>query len=126
VPCLLAGHGLDPRDGIFWTDLAAIRLTPSQLYYFVPAWWYVGLLVQLYAIYPVLWTALRRLGAVRFLAVTPGLTRRAGGRAADLRVLPRCLVTGRDLHHAAAGVRHRDGAGRLDARGTRARRRLAA
>src|SRR5262249_55559799 len=67
VPCLLVGRGLDPRESTFWIDLLAIRVTPYELYYFAPAWWYVGLIVQLYAVYPFLWAALRRLGAARFL-----------------------------------------------------------
>lgn len=70
VPCLLLGRGLDPRESTFWIDLAGVRVTPYQLYYFAPAWWYVGLLVQLTAVYPLLWTMLRRLGAARFLVVT--------------------------------------------------------
>jgi len=70
VPCLLLGRGLDPRETTFWLDLAAVRVTPFQLYYFAPAWWYVGLLVQLTAVCPLLWTMLRRLGTGRFLAVT--------------------------------------------------------
>jgi peptidoglycan/LPS O-acetylase OafA/YrhL/lysophospholipase L1-like esterase len=70
VPCLLIGRGLDPRETTFWIDLAGVRVTPYQMYYFAPAWWYVGLLVQLTAVYPLLWTMLRRLGTGRFLAVT--------------------------------------------------------
>jgi peptidoglycan/LPS O-acetylase OafA/YrhL len=67
VPCLLLGRGLDPRQLTFWLDLLGVRVTPYALYYFAPAWWYVGLLVQLTAVYPLLWTALRRLGPARFL-----------------------------------------------------------
>ncbi len=69
VPCLLLGRGLDPRESTFWIDLLAVRVTPYQLYYFAPAWWYVSLLVQLTAVYPILWAALWRLGAGRFLIV---------------------------------------------------------
>ncbi len=70
VPCLVLGRGLDPRAGSFWVDLLGLRVTPGLFYYFAPAWWYVGLVVQLYAVYPVLWAALRRMGVARFLAVT--------------------------------------------------------
>ncbi len=73
VPCLLVGRGLDPGERTFWLDLLAVRVTPYQLYYFAPAWWYVGLVVQLYAVYPLLWAALRRLGATRFLVAALGL-----------------------------------------------------
>jgi peptidoglycan/LPS O-acetylase OafA/YrhL/lysophospholipase L1-like esterase len=68
VPCLLLGRGLDPAERTFWLDLLGLRLTPYQLYYFAPSWWYVGLLVQLCAVYPLLWAALRRVGPARFLA----------------------------------------------------------
>jgi peptidoglycan/LPS O-acetylase OafA/YrhL/lysophospholipase L1-like esterase len=70
LPCLLIGRGLDPGERTFWLDLLAVRVTPYQLYYFAPAWWYVGLVVQLYAVYPLLWSALRRLGTGRFLALS--------------------------------------------------------
>ena len=75
VPCLLlggalAGRGLDPTGVTFWLDLLAVRVTPYQLYYFAPSWWYVGLLVQLCAVYPLLWIALRRAGPGRFLVWT--------------------------------------------------------
>lgn len=68
VPCVLLGRGLDPRASAFWLDLLGVRVTSYQLYYFAPAWWYVGLLVQLSAVYPLLWAGLRRLGPGRFLA----------------------------------------------------------
>src|SRR5262249_56847136 len=64
---LIVGRGLDRGERTFWLDLLAVRVTPYQLYYFAPAWWFVGLVVQLYAVYPLLWVALRRLGATRFL-----------------------------------------------------------
>jgi peptidoglycan/LPS O-acetylase OafA/YrhL/lysophospholipase L1-like esterase len=69
VPCLLLGRGLDPAESTFWLDLLGLRLTPYQLYYFAPSWWYVGLLVQLCAVYPLLWAALRRIGPARFLVI---------------------------------------------------------
>src|SRR5262249_20729096 len=60
-----------------------IRLTPPLLYYLVPAWWYVGCLLQLYLVFPLLLPALRRLGSGRFLAVAAGgaLVVRAAGLA---------------------------------------------
>ena len=35
----------------FWASLLGIRVTPSQIYFFCPSWWYVGLLVQLYLVF---------------------------------------------------------------------------
>jgi peptidoglycan/LPS O-acetylase OafA/YrhL len=68
-------------DSRFYFSLLGIRLTPSQLYYFAPAWWYVGLLIQLYLIYPILWAGLRRFGPLRLLLVSCALafTLRAAG-----------------------------------------------
>jgi len=47
----------------FWLSACGIRFLPQTMYAFVPAWWYVGLLLQLYALVPLLWTLLRRVGA---------------------------------------------------------------
>ena len=81
IPCLLLGRGLDPAQSTFWLDLLGVRVTPYQLYYFAPSWWYVGLLIQLCAVYPLLWAALRRLGPARFLAASLalGFVARAAG-----------------------------------------------
>ncbi len=54
----------------FFLSLIGIRFLPQTMYAFVPAWWYFGLLVQLYAITPFLWLALRRFGTVRVLAAS--------------------------------------------------------
>jgi peptidoglycan/LPS O-acetylase OafA/YrhL len=51
-------------------SLIGIRFLPQTMYAFVPAWWYFGLLVQLYAITPFLWIALRRFGTVRVLVAS--------------------------------------------------------
>ncbi len=50
-------------------NLAGIRITSGALYALVPAWWYITLLIQLYLVYPVLWSGLGRLGAARLLLV---------------------------------------------------------
>jgi len=78
---LVAGIGLSLTDASFWFSLLGIRLTPGQLYYFAPAWWYMGLIVQLYLIYPLLWKALRRIGPARLLiaACVAGFVIRAIG-----------------------------------------------
>ena len=54
----------------FVLSLIGIRCLPQTMYAFVPAWWYFGLLVQLYAITPFLWLALKRFGAVRVLVAS--------------------------------------------------------
>lgn len=62
--------GMSPFSWRFWASMAGIRVTPSMLYYGVSAWWYVGLLTQLYLVFPALWWFLRRIGPWRGLAIT--------------------------------------------------------
>ena len=61
------GVGPFPTDPAFWLSLVGIRCTPETYYYAVPAWWYVGLQIQLYLVLPLLWTWLRRFGRNRVL-----------------------------------------------------------
>jgi peptidoglycan/LPS O-acetylase OafA/YrhL len=79
---LLLGWGLSVTDLSTYISLVGIRATPGLLYYFAPAWWFFGLLIQLYLVYPLLWEGLRRLGplwllitscAVAFFARAVGL-----------------------------------------------------
>jgi peptidoglycan/LPS O-acetylase OafA/YrhL len=65
VVALLAFAKLGPS---FVLSAAGIRFLPQTMYAFVPAWWYVGLLLQLYAVVPLLWAALRRFGPWPVLA----------------------------------------------------------
>ena len=61
-------------DATFFFSLLGIRVTPDLLYSVSPPWWYIGLILQLYAVYPLLWSPLRQLGPVRFLLVTLGVS----------------------------------------------------
>ncbi len=63
----LTGWGLSLSDGETFLSLLGIRVTPDALYYFSPAWWYVGLIIQLYLIYPLLWEGLRKWGPTKLL-----------------------------------------------------------
>ncbi len=56
------GWGISAKDPKLLLSLATIRFTPEMLYFFAPAWWFIGLLVQLYLIYPWLWKQLHRKG----------------------------------------------------------------
>jgi len=49
-------------------SLAGLRITPGLFFYISPAWWFVWLILQLYAVYPWLLRALDKLHAGRFLA----------------------------------------------------------
>jgi len=62
-------------------SLAGIRIDGATFYYHIAAWWFVGLLVQLYVLFPLLWICLRKLGPLRFLlgsAVLAALARGVG------------------------------------------------
>ena len=42
----------------------------TMFYYLVPAWWYFGLLIQLYLVFPLLYRLLQKLGPAWYLAVS--------------------------------------------------------
>ncbi len=69
-------------------SLAGLRLEPGLFTYIAPAWWFVWLMLQLYAVYPLLWHALRRFGPARFFAgcVVLTLLARAAVLAANVHV----------------------------------------
>jgi peptidoglycan/LPS O-acetylase OafA/YrhL len=54
---------LDPR---FALSLLGLRFLPGVFHFISPAWWFIALIMQLYAVFPFLWEALKRWGAVRF------------------------------------------------------------
>ncbi|WP_448541682.1 acyltransferase family protein [Roseiflexus sp.] len=77
----LVDWGASLRDLRLYLSMAGLRITPELFYYFSPAWWYVGLIIQLYMVFPVLWEGLRRLGPGRFLLISciVAFTARAAG-----------------------------------------------
>ncbi|MFN3928818.1 MAG: acyltransferase family protein, partial [Thermoflexus sp.] len=54
---------LDPR---FALSLLGIRFLPEVFHFISPAWWFIVLIMQLYAVFPFLWKALQRTGLLRF------------------------------------------------------------
>jgi peptidoglycan/LPS O-acetylase OafA/YrhL len=63
----------EPVDARIIPSLLGLRFWPpisSNFYYLNAAWWYFGLLIQLYLVFPLLWMSLRRIGAVRFFVLT--------------------------------------------------------
>jgi peptidoglycan/LPS O-acetylase OafA/YrhL len=72
----LVSPGYDPIDYRFVLSLLGDRVypLPEMSYYANPAWWYFGLLLQLYLIFPLLFTALRRFGSMWFLVVCAFVT----------------------------------------------------
>jgi peptidoglycan/LPS O-acetylase OafA/YrhL/lysophospholipase L1-like esterase len=67
---LVVGYGLSVTDPRTYLSLVGLRITPALFYYFTPAWWYIGLLVQLYLVYPVLWHFVRARGRLWMLVTT--------------------------------------------------------
>ncbi len=51
----------------FVESFVGIRFTIPTMYFISPSWWYVGLLLQLYIVFPLLYSLLARFGALRFL-----------------------------------------------------------
>ena len=68
-PLLLAGR-LNPDESSFWLSFLGFRATTETLYTLNPAWWYVGLLIQLYLVYPFLWRTLQSKGPTWLLVAS--------------------------------------------------------
>ena len=56
-----------PWDPRFYLSLLGLRVTPDSLYYLVPAWWFIALLLQLYLVFPFLYKLLKRVGPAKLL-----------------------------------------------------------
>jgi peptidoglycan/LPS O-acetylase OafA/YrhL len=69
----LVWGGVSLAQPAFYASFLGARFLPGTLYYFSPPWWFIGLLLQLYLVYPLLWQGLRRLGPTRLLIVSCGL-----------------------------------------------------
>lgn len=67
---------IDALDYRFALSFLGDRVVPigTIFYYFNPALWYFGLLLELYLVYPLLFVALGRLGAARFLLLAAAVT----------------------------------------------------
>jgi peptidoglycan/LPS O-acetylase OafA/YrhL len=78
----------EPVDYRFLLSFLGNRVYPIEMifYYFNPALWYFGLLLQLYLVFPILFRLLQRLGPLRFLVVAAAAT--FGCRYALLCVWP--------------------------------------
>lgn len=60
------GAGMDPFRKFTWASLAGLRMFPQVMYYFAPAWWFIGLIVQLYVVFPWLSKLLQKWGPRKF------------------------------------------------------------
>jgi len=59
----------DPVDYRFLLSFFGDRVFPidNMFFYFVPAWWFLGLLIELYIFFPLLYKLMDRLGWVKYL-----------------------------------------------------------
>lgn len=89
IPSIMFGLQLNPSSISFYLSMLGIRCTPDFMYLFSPAWWYIGLLIQLYLLFPFLWYLLQRFGPVRFLFI--GLAIGIASRLAGLLVFDNWL-----------------------------------
>ncbi|MGC8491415.1 MAG: acyltransferase family protein [Syntrophobacteraceae bacterium] len=64
---VLHGH----FDYRFFLSFLGDRVYPVEkmFFYFVPAWWFMGLLIELYLVYPLLFTLLEKMGWVPYLGL---------------------------------------------------------
>jgi peptidoglycan/LPS O-acetylase OafA/YrhL len=51
-------------------SLIGLRIDGASMYLYAPAWWFIGLLIQLYLVFPLLWMAMARFGPGAVLAAT--------------------------------------------------------
>ena len=61
-----------PWDARFWASIVGFRITPETIYYLVPSWWFIALLIQLYLVFPFLYRLLVRIGSRNFWFVIAG------------------------------------------------------
>jgi peptidoglycan/LPS O-acetylase OafA/YrhL len=65
----------DPLDWRFVASFLGDRVWPPELFYYAnPAWWFFGLIVQLYLVFPLLVPLLHRLGPAGFAAAGAAFT----------------------------------------------------
>lgn len=83
---LVLAHSLNLTDWKTWASLVGLRSLPPVMYHFSPAWWFIGLLLQLYLVFPLLMRWLQRWGPARFFLIVGGgaLLVRAVGLLSDV------------------------------------------
>lgn len=69
-------HRQDPIDYRFFLSFLGDRVYPIDkiFYYLTPAWWFVGLLIELYLVFPLLFGLLKKVGPGWFLAICALIT----------------------------------------------------
>jgi peptidoglycan/LPS O-acetylase OafA/YrhL len=65
----ITGWGMSLAKPASYLSFFGMRITLGSFYYFAPAWWFIGLLLQLYLVFPFLWSFLKRRGPLWLLVV---------------------------------------------------------
>ncbi len=73
ITSLFLKNGMSVTQPQFYLSLLGFRMTPGIFYYFSPSWWFIGLLIQLYLLFPLLYSGLKKWGAMRFLVGTSAI-----------------------------------------------------
>ncbi len=73
IVSLLLKKGMALNQPQLYLSLLGFRLTPDTFYYFSPSWWFIGLLIQLYLLFPLLYGGLKRWGAMPLLLGTSAI-----------------------------------------------------
>jgi peptidoglycan/LPS O-acetylase OafA/YrhL len=78
---LLIGYGLQPTAWQTAASFLGVRFLPGTMYYFAPAWWFVGLILQFYLLFPLLIRFVQRGRPFRriILLISVGIMLRAIG-----------------------------------------------
>jgi len=69
---IVLGMGLSVKDWRTWASFMGFRFFPQTMYFFSPAWWFVGLILQLYLVFPFVFRLLCRWSPTRFFLVFGG------------------------------------------------------
>jgi peptidoglycan/LPS O-acetylase OafA/YrhL len=70
---LLTGWGIAFTHKGMYLSMLGVRFTPGLFDFFSSSWWFIGLLIQLYLVFPLLWKALREYGPLRLLVISCAL-----------------------------------------------------
>ncbi len=69
LPMAIFGWKISLIDSAYYFSMLGVRVLRGQLYFAVPAWWFIALLLQLYLLFPLLWWLLRKCGVWVFVIV---------------------------------------------------------
>lgn len=69
---LFSNKGMQVTDWRTLASFVGLRFIPRVFYFFSPAWWFIGLLLQLYLVFPFLYRLLMKMKPVRFFLIIGG------------------------------------------------------